>query len=272
MKYADNIRIVLAAPIYGGNIGAICRAMANTGLCDLVIAAPREVNLQEARNMACSAWDIFERRREFPSLAEAVADCGLVVGTTARLGLYRAHALTPRAIAPRILKTAATSKVALVFGREDWGLSNEELAICTQLIQIPSDPGYSSLNLAQAVMICCYELYVAGGEFVPSREKTPEAPAHLRERMFEMWQESLLAIGFMKPDKAAHMMLGLRRILGRGPLTVDDVKILMGMARQTLWMARRVPGAESPPGQAGANKDAAQSPHLAEPPIADGCR
>lgn len=242
MKNAVNIRIVLASPIYGGNIGAVCRAMANTGLNDLAIAAPREINLGEARNMACNAWHIYERHRDYPTLAEAVADCGLVVGTTARAGLYRAHALSPRALAPRILKTATASKVALVFGREDWGLSNEELAVCTQLIQIPSDPGYSSLNLAQAVMICCYELYVASGEFVPSQEKTPEAPAHLRERMFAMWQETLLAIGFMKEDKAAHMMLGLRRILGRGPLTVDDVKILIGMARQTLWIARQVPG------------------------------
>mgnify|MGYP001561132515 CR=1 FL=1 len=268
MKNAENIRIALASPLYGGNIGSVCRVMANTGLHDLAIAAPRDnVDLQEARNMACSAWHIYEQHREFPTLSEAVADCGLVIGTTARLGLYRSHSLTPRAIVPRILEAAATSRVALVFGREDWGLSNEELAICTQLIQIPSDPGYLSLNVAQAVMICCYELYVGSGEFVPSQEKTPEAPSQLRERMFAMWQETLLAIGFMKDDKADHMMLGLRRILGRGTLTVDDVKILMGMARQTRWMSRQVPGAAIPADHAGEHADAGQSPNPVEPHI-----
>jgi len=239
MNYGENIRIVLTSPLYGGNIGAVCRVMANTGLHDLAIAAPRQVDLQEARAMACNAWNIFEQHHEFPTLAEAVADCGLVVGTSARLGLYRSHSQTPREIAPRILNTTQSARVALVFGREDWGLSNDELTLCNLVIQIPSDPGYSSMNLAQAVMICCYELYVASGKFVPSEEKSPEAPSDLRERMFAMLEESLLAIGFMNHDKAMHMMLGFRRIFARAPLTIDDVKIIMGMARQTLWLARQ---------------------------------
>lgn len=233
----DNIRIVMAGPLYGGNVGAVCRAMANMGLRDLAIAAPRPLDMVEARKMACHAADILDARREHPTLADAVADCSLVFGTTARRGLYRAHARTPREWGERALAAAETGKVALVFGREDNGLSNEELALCTQIITIPTSTEVSSLNVAQAAMVCCYELFVAAGSFEPPEEKSEEAPSELRERMFSLWRQTLLQIGFMKDDKADHMMLGLRRILSRGPLTVDDVKILMGIARQAEWAA-----------------------------------
>ena len=239
MARLDQVRIVLVEPLYGGNVGAVCRAMANAGLSDLALVAPRFQNLEEARMMACAAAPILDGRRHYPGLADAVADCGLVMATTARVGLYRQHSRTPREAASLILQTAEAARVALVFGREDRGLTNEELALCTQIIQIPSAPGYTSLNLAQAVMVCAYELFVASGTFTPSEEKSPEAPSALRERMFAIWRESLLAIGFMKEDKADHMMLGLRRILSRGKLSVNDVRIMMGIARQTLWLARR---------------------------------
>jgi tRNA/rRNA methyltransferase len=235
-----NIRIVLVGTLYGGNVGSICRAMANTGLSDLALVEPApDLDWAEARKMAVAADGILARRREVATLEEAVGDCSQVLGTTARIGLYRQHSRTPRDWAPRVLAVAGQSKVALVFGRENSGLTNEELAICTNLIQIPSSPDYPSLNLAQAVMICCYELFVAAGVHEPIEEKSPLCPAATREQMFRMWRETLLEIGFMKEDKADHMMLGLRRILGRAPLTEDDVRILMGIARQTLWKARR---------------------------------
>jgi tRNA/rRNA methyltransferase len=211
--------------------------MANMGLRDLALAAPCALDLDEARMMACHAADLLDARREFATLAEAVADSRLVMGTTVRMGLYRQHARGPREWAPRALAAAQQGRVSLVFGREDSGLSNEELALCTQIIHIPSHPRYPSLNVAQAVMICCYELFCATGAYEPPREKSEEAPSHLRERMFEMWRKTLLHIGFMDDDKADHMMYGLRRILSRGSLTVDDVRILMGIARQSLWAA-----------------------------------
>ena len=242
IKGRDNIRIVLVSPLYGGNVGSVCRAMANMGLSDLALAAPRPLNLDEARMMACHATEILDTRSEFASLAEAVADCGLVMATTARLGLYRGHAKTPREWAPKVLEAAGTGKVALVFGREDNGLSNEELELATQIIQIPTALEHPSLNMAQAVMVCCYEIFVASGTYEPRAEKSPEAPSELRERMFALWDDTLMKIGFMKEDKEDHMMLGLRRILSRGPLTVDDVRILMGIARQTLWAAGHRPG------------------------------
>ena len=236
----SNIRVVLVGPLYGGNVGSICRAMANMGISDLTLVAPSPtLNYAEARMMAVAANAILEGRREVATLEEAVADCGLVMGTTARLGLYRQHAKTPREWAPQILESAAANKVALVFGRETWGLTNEEIAICTNMIQIPSSEEYPSLNLAQAVMVCCYELFVAADVFDPSEEKTLECPTRTREQMFKMWREMLLAIGFMDEEKADHMMLGVRRIFSRAPLTEDDVRILMGVARQTMWKARQ---------------------------------
>lgn len=249
MAALNNIRIVLVRPIYGGNIGSVCRAMANMGLSDLALAgAAPAIDLQEARKMACWAGSILARRRDAASLAEAVSDCAVVMGATARLGLYRQHSQSPRAAAHRILETAPTGKVALVFGPEDNGLSNEELEFCTHLIQIPSSDGYRSLNLSHAVMICAYELFLASELFVPAQEKSPEAAAAMKERLFTMWEQALLEIGFMEEEKAQHMMLGVRRIFSRGRLTEDDVRILMGIARQTRWCASQ---AHKRPGRAG---------------------
>ena len=242
----ENVRVVLVGPIYGGNVGSVCRAMANMGLTDLAVAAPRPLNMDEARMMACHATEVLDSRTEFESLAEAVADCGLVVGATARRGLYRQHAKPPREWAESILAAAERGRAAIVFGREDNGLSNEELAACHHIIQIPTTDEYSSLNVAQAVMVCCYELFVAHGSYEPPQEKSPEASSDLRERMFSMWRDMLLQVGFMEEDKADHMMLGLRRVLARGALTVDDVKIMMGVARQASWAAGRTGGQGDP--------------------------
>lgn len=243
----ENIRIVLMAPIYGGNIGSVCRAMKNMGLSRLFLAAPRsDYDLDELKKMATHSADIYEARVETVTLEEAVGDCGLVVGTTARAGLYREHCRTPREWAPSILCSAAAGPVALIFGPEDRGLSNEELKPCTHLIHIPSSEAHPSLNLAQAVMVCAYELYVAAGQFEIPQERSPEASSVARERMFGMWREVLLEIGFMNEEKADHMMLGLRRALGRGPLSNADVRILMGVARQTRWMARQKTAVRSP--------------------------
>jgi len=231
----ENIRVVLVEPLYGGNVGAVCRAMANAGIKALTLVNPKPMDLDEARMMACHAGNVLDARRECATLAEAVADCTLVMGTSAREGLYRQHARSPREWAPVVLDAAAQGPVALVFGREDKGLSNEEMALCTRLIQIPSDPACPSLNLSQAVLICCYEIFLLAGVYEPPQEKSVPATSELRERMFAIWRELLLKIDFMEPDMADHMMLGIRRLMGRGAQTEDDVRILMGIARQTEW-------------------------------------
>lgn len=240
MNALQNIRVVLVRPIYGGNAGSVCRAMMNMGLSDLAIAAPRDdFNEYDAGKWAYSARSIWQNRREFPGLKEAVADCRLVVGTSVREGLYRAHAKTPREWAPLLLNTAGEGRVALVFGPEDNGLGNDDLAYCTGLIRIPSTDAYPSLNISHAVMVCAYELYMASGSVTERGEDSPEASSEIRERMFALWREALLEIGFMEDQKADHMMLGLRRILSRGKLTEIDARIMMGIARQTLWLAQR---------------------------------
>jgi len=231
-----NIHVVLVRPLYGGNIGSVCRAMKNMGLTNLRLVAPQEtVEYAEAYKMAVSADDILEARKVFPDLPSAVDECVQVAGTTNRQGLYRAHSYTPREWAPVFLDSARGNQVALVFGPEDNGLSNEELALCTQIIRIPSSPNYTSLNLSQAVMVCVYELFLATGHFQPTGEHHPEAPSQMRERMYEMWDNMLRDIGFYEDEKADHMMMAMRRIFSRGKLSVADVNILMGIARQTRW-------------------------------------
>ena len=231
----DNIRIVLVGPLYGGNVGSVCRAMANMGISDLAIVEERSLNMDEARKMACHAGDVLESRSTHGCLAEAIADCGVALGTSVRKGMYRQHAKTPREWAPVVLEDSAVCKVALVFGREDKGLSNDELALCSRVIEIPSSDAYASLNLSQAVMVCCYEIFSAAGVYQPPEEKSPIAANELRERMFDMWLSYLLKIGFMDQNKSSHMMQGFRRIMGRGAVTDDDVRIMMGIVRQSEW-------------------------------------
>jgi tRNA/rRNA methyltransferase len=149
----------------------------------------------------------------------------------------RRRANGPRACSPPALETP----VAILFGSEDNGLSLEDLALCTQFIRIPSSEAYKSLNLAMSVMVCAYELFVASGTFEPPQERSAECPSAMREAMFAKWRKALLDIGFMTPDTADHMMLGIRRILSRGTLTEKDVQILLGMAAQTQWAARHIP-------------------------------
>jgi tRNA/rRNA methyltransferase len=234
----DNIRIILVGTLYCGNLGQVCRAMANMGLRHLVLAAPAlDGNWEQAEMFAVHARDILEQRREYATLREAVADCAFVAGTTARGGLYRQHVKTPAEIAPQLLTLAKQSTVALVFGREDKGLSNAEIACCTHLIRIPVDPGYESLNLAQAVLICAYELYSATGQYQPPLEKSEPALSERKLQLTDMWRAMLLEVGFMKEDKADHMMQGIQRIFSRGVFTDDDVSIMMGVARQARWAA-----------------------------------
>ena len=166
MSPLDNIRIVLVNSIYGGNVGSACRAMMNMGLSQLVLVNPRPgMDMNDAAAMACHAGDILQNRKEFPTVAEAVADCGLVAGTSNRGGLYREHSKTPHEWAPRLLQAAQDTPVAILFGSEDNGLSLDDLALCTQFIRIPSSENYKSLNVAMSVMICAYELFVVSGTF-----------------------------------------------------------------------------------------------------------
>ena len=232
----DNIHIVLVGTLYYGNIGSTCRAMANMGFHHLRLAAPNlHGDPQEAEKMAVHATDVLNGRAEFATFEEAVKDCVAVVGTTARHGLFRQHVRAPRDCAAEILALAARGPVALVFGREDKGLLNEEVAACTHLIRIPVDEGYTSLNLAQAVMVTCYEFFTATGSYQPPHEKAPLAPQGEKMQLMAQWEEMLKDIGYMDDKQSEHMMQGIHRVFSRGVLTTDDAAIMLGVARQAHW-------------------------------------
>ena len=238
MNPLDNLRVVLVGTLYTGNVGSSCRAMANMGVRHLRLAAPNLQNSwEEGERMAVHATDVMNAREEFATLEEAVADCVAVVGTTARNGLYRQHVKTPRECAPEILSLAAAGPVAVVFGREDKGLLNEEIAQCTHLLRIPVDESYTSVNLAQAVLITCYEFFVASGRFVPPHEKSPPAPQAQKAQLMKNWSRMLQEIGFMQPVQADHFMQGFQRVFSRGVRTRDDAALLLGVARQACWAA-----------------------------------
>ena len=235
----DNIRIVLVGTLYTGNVGSSCRAMANMGIRHLRLAAPNLQNSwDEGERLAVHATDIMNSREEFASLEEAVADCIAVVGTTAREGLYRQHVKSPRDLAPDIVSLASQGPVAIVFGREDKGLVNEEIAQCTHLLRIPVSEGYTSINLAQAVLISCYEIFAASGSYVPPHDKAPPAPQAQKAQLMKNWAEMLRGIGFMKSEQTDHFMQGFQRVFSRGVYTKDDAALLLGVARQALWASK----------------------------------
>ena len=237
MNPLDNIHVVLVGTLYSGNVGSVCRAMANMGLRHLTLAAPRILDgWEEGRRLAVHATDILDARREVATFSEAIADCAAVIGTTARGGLYRATVQTPRVMAPEVLRLAAQAPVAIVFGREDQGLHNDEIARCTHLIRIPVDEHYQSLNLSQALLIVAYELYTATGTYVsPVEEAVSLASQATKEALMRKWRQAMLDVGFMDEQKAEHMMQGFQRIFSRGVKTDPDARIMLGVAHQTSW-------------------------------------
>jgi tRNA/rRNA methyltransferase len=233
-----NIRIILVRPRGSGNIGSIARAMKNMGARELAIVGPARTGSFWAKAMATHGRDILKNTKTYETLREAIADCELVIGTTCRGGLYRRHRQTVHKVAPQIAGAARTGKVALIFGPEDHGLSNKDLEHCQLLITIPTDPEYQSLNVAQAAVICLYEIYLAS--LAPAEDSTIErARADQIERLFDRMRSSLLRIGFLDSENPEHMLLAFRRILGRAALEEKDVRILTGLFRQIEWYADR---------------------------------
>ena len=182
--------------------------------------------------------DIFANAKCYETIREAIADCILVVGTTCRSGLYRSHSQTPREVAADIVAAARNGKVALIFGPEDHGLSNKDLEHCQLLITIPTHPDYQSLNVAQAAVICLYELYLAA--LIPAQSSAIQRRrAEDIERLFDLMRAVLLKIGFLDPENPEHMLLAFRRIFGRAGLEEKDVRILTGLFRQIEWYANQ---------------------------------
>src|SRR5580765_4738786 len=191
-----NIRVILVRPRGSGNIGSVARAMKNVGTRELAIVGQARTRSFWARAMAVHGREILSAAKSYATIREAIADCCLVVGTTCRSGLYRKHSQTPRELAPKMFTAAKNGKVALIFGPEDHGLSNKDLEHCQLLMTIPTHPDYQSLNVAQAAIICLYELYLAA--LIPAQSSAIQrAPAEDVERLFDRMRAVLLKIGFL---------------------------------------------------------------------------
>lgn len=232
---------MLVGPQSAGNIGAAARALKNLGFSDLRLVAPECDPLdEEARKFAVDARDVLEGAEVHSSLDDALAGAAAVVGTSGLAGKQRAPVFRLDAFAPEIARLSAAGSVAFVFGRESRGLTDLELDRCTHLVRLPSSPAYPSYNLAQAVLLVAYTTRLATGDLpeVPAAGEPP-ASHEDREAMYEHLGEALRAIGFLKPDQEESMMRRLRRMFGRADFTAGDVKVLRGIARQVLWIARR---------------------------------
>ncbi|GMG87384.1 tRNA (cytosine(32)/uridine(32)-2'-O)-methyltransferase TrmJ [Biformimicrobium ophioploci] len=235
-----NIRIVLVNTAHPGNIGGAARALKNMGLVQLYLVAPREFPAANAVWRASNAADLLDTAVVVDTLEEAVADCGLVVATSARERRIPWPLLTPRQCGERAVAEAAEHPVAIVFGREDRGLTNEELQRCNYHVHIPSNPEYSSLNLATAVQVLAYEMRVAHLEAEQGKalEYTdwdrPPARQQELEAYFEHLQETLETLGFLEPDNPRQTMVRLRRLYSR--VRPDDMEL--GILRGVLTSIR----------------------------------
>jgi tRNA/rRNA methyltransferase len=235
MKQAlNNVTLVLVEPQSPGNIGMVCRAMKNMGLSRLRLVAGCDHLHPEALKFAVSAKDLLEQAECFSSLADALSDVTTSIATTRRTGKYRQELLTPPQAAQEILKSPGLA--AMVLGREDHGLSTEDLSLCTLHATIPSSSDYGSLNLAQATLVFCYELFKQGESETVTPSRTPAVSGEI-EPLFTHMHNTLLRIGYLNPQNPDHIMRSLRRIFFRSGLDSHEVGILRGMLSQIDWAA-----------------------------------
>src|SRR5438128_3005243 len=230
----DHLRVVLVDARNPLNIGAAARAMSNFGVRRLRVVNPYEVAFREARS-AMGAAKLLANAEEYKTVAEAVADCTLVVGTTAVGHRELQHPLRRLQDGVRLIrKRLLTGKVALLFGSEKFGLSNQDLSHCHWLMKIPTRTEHSSMNLGQAVAVCMYEL-ARRGTVARSKEKNTQASAGEVERITTLLFEALRTSGYVQPRTAAATQEKVRRLIRRLQLEKRDAELLQGMLRQISW-------------------------------------
>lgn len=229
------IRIVLVEPAGALNVGSVARIMKNMGLGQLVLVKPHcDRHSEQARLMAVHAVDILERARQVDTMAEALQGCHRAIATTARSRSLPTQLESPRVALPWLLEENITS--ALIFGPEERGLSNLELNYAQKFVCIPANPEYPSLNLAQAVAVCAYELYQANLQQVDLQSSTPpsitNAPLDILEGYYEHLEQVLLEIDYLYPHTAAARMEKFRRIYNRANLSSEEVAMLRGILKK----------------------------------------
>jgi len=244
----ERIRIVLVGTTHPGNIGATARAMKVMGLRRLYLAAP-QANFPSAKAtaLATSADDLLEHAVIVDSLPDALADCRLILGTSARLRSLPLPVMEPRAAAIRAVSEAAAHEVAIVFGRENSGLTNQETRMCHYLINIPTDREYHSLNLAQAVQVIAYEIHRAVSRETDAEQAPLDWQPETSERMelyFQRLEQTLLDIGFLNPAQPKRLMERLRRLYQRARPDENELNILNGIVSATIKASRDRSGNE----------------------------
>ncbi|MGC2047128.1 MAG: RNA methyltransferase [Gallionella sp.] len=225
----DNIRVVLSHTTHPGNIGAAARAMKTMGLRHLYLINPRHFPDAQADAMAAGADDVLRDAVVCSSMDEALQGAVFTVAMTARLRDISIEVKTPRAAMPLVLQHAANRPVALLFGTEMSGLTNDETGKAQLLVNIPANPDFSSLNLAAAVQVVCYELGVSAQSYLPDTPEVEPATHEEVEGFFSHMEKTLLDIGFLTTQNPARLMLRLRRLYARARLEQDEINILRGI-------------------------------------------
>ncbi|WP_341315083.1 RNA methyltransferase [Paraburkholderia sp. IMGN_8] len=250
-------RFVLVEPSHPGNVGAAARALKTMGFSRLVLVSPRVPHVQsdpEAIAMASGADDVLASAHIVPTLADALNGVHWSMALTARLREYGPPQLTPRAAAGVAREQAVHGEIALVFGNERTGLSNEDVERCSALAHIPANPAYSSLNLAQAVQVLSYELrtiYLSADDAVPAAPRAPGGPGEPVgaraasdeiESMYAHLESALVALDFLDPANPKKLMSRLRRLFARSGLEREEVNIVRGIAKHILLKTKRPDG------------------------------
>lgn len=233
----ERISIILVEPQSPGNVGMVCRAMKNMGFNNLRLVRGCRTDHSDARRLAVSARDLLDEAIRFDSLEHALADVEISIATTRRLGKYRQEVMNPDEVIARLNERMGVGRAAFVFGREDNGLTTHELSLCRWQATIPASDEYGSLNLAQAVLIFCYELTRGSRGCVPAASARELSDTQEMEALYNHMEKTLLGIGFLDPANPAHLMRSLRRIFSRAELDSREVAVLRGVMSQVDWAA-----------------------------------
>jgi tRNA/rRNA methyltransferase len=242
----DRIKIILVEPAGPLNVGSVARVMKNFGLKQLILVNPQcDPHSEEARRMAVHGNDILEQCQQVSSLPAALQGVTRAIATTSRLRHLSTEMESPRTVLPWLLESNTDG--ALIFGREDRGLSNEELNYAQHFLAIPTNPDYPSLNLAQAVAICAYELQQSRAIVPPPKPLPPAEVATLDtlESYYQHLEKTLLDIGYLYPHTAAARMEKFRRLYHRANLSQEEVALLRGILRQIDWIWQLLPSKAS---------------------------
>jgi tRNA/rRNA methyltransferase len=236
----ENVSIVLVQPQIPENIGAAARAMHNMGLQKLVLVNPKNCDTDRMNKTATgSSTKVLDNMDIYKDLREAITPFQYLVGTTARIGTSRPALARPRSLAHNLIPISHNNSVAILFGPEDRGLSNDQLRFCHTIATVPT-ASFSSLNLAQAVVIVCYELFLATDQGQPEPPIPRLANSFELEGMYDHLREMLSKIGFLDPQNPEHWLLNIRRFLARVPLRAREVRIIRGICRQMDWYVSQV--------------------------------